>query len=268
MRSYFTHKAYPCVVDKFNASFNEDKLNCDDYWYAFTDLQRKISKNKCPICEIELTDIPNKTNTATLDHFRPKAQEMYPFLRCVPENYILMCSLCNTTYKGDLFPLIDESKRATGSKNIDDTKEEEALLFNPTEKDPLYFFELSFIQTQQGGILELKRNSKTISKDKNDYEYKQCTEMIEMFGLGYCHKDTRTDTRKEYNSKTKKMEILLVKKCRVDILTDHYNTFIELAKARSDKKSLALFLKNKNRKNELKKYGFFRFIMKNQFSIK
>ncbi|CAA6806886.1 MAG: Unknown protein [uncultured Sulfurovum sp.] len=268
MRGFFRHRAYPCVVDKFKTSFDRTKLNCDDYWFVFTDLQKRISNDKCPICEVKLTDKPNRTNTATLDHFRPKSKEMYPHLKCIPENYILMCSLCNTTYKEDIFPLFDESKRATEAKIIKDTKHEQPLLFNPTEIDPLHFFELAFRQTQQGGTLELKRNNKTIPKDKDSYEYQQCHKMITMFGLGYCHKDNRTDTRKERNLETGKMETIVVQECRIDILTKHYGTFIELAKARSNKKSLALFFKDKNRKNELKKYGFFRFIMKNQFTIK
>ncbi len=241
MRGYFTHRAYPCVVDKFKASFDANRLNCDDYWFAFTDLQKKISHNKCPICEVELTHIPNKTNTATLDHFRPKARGMYPHLKCEADNYILMCSLCNSTYKKDEFPLI----------------ENKPLLFNPTEKDPLDFFELAFRQTEQGGVLELKRKANI---PKNSYQYKRCETMIKLFGLGYCYKDIHPNDKPNKN----------IKECRIDILTKHYNTFIELAKAINDKnkKAMALILKNKNRSDELKKYGFFNFIMKKQFSIK
>jgi len=239
MRSYFTHKDYIYIVDKFNTSFDEDKLNCDDYWYIFTDLQKKISNNKCPICEVELSKHPNKPNTATLDHFRPKAENMYPHLKCTPTNYILMCSLCNSTYKKDKFPMLGEKP----------------LLFNPTEEDPLDFFELVFRYSDRGGILELKRRN-DIPKDSD--KYKICETMIKIFGLGYCYKDIHPNDNPNKE----------VKECRIDILTEHYTTFIELAKARSDKKSLALFFKNKNRINKLKKYGFFRFIMKNQFSIK
>jgi len=242
MRSYFTHRAYPCVVEKFKALFDETKLNCDDYWFAFTDLQRRISNNKCPICEVELSEYPNKTNTATLDHFKPKADNMYPLLKCEPKNYILMCSLCNSTYKKDTFPLLDEKP----------------LLFNPTENDPLDFFELAFRYSDKGGILELKRKAE-ISKDS--YEYKVCERMIKMFGLGYCHKDIHPNDKPTEE----------VKECRIDILTKHYGTFIELAKAKKNKenkKSLALFLRDKNRINELKKYGFYKFIIKNQFTIK
>jgi hypothetical protein len=52
-------------------------------------------------------------------------------------------------------------------------------------------------------------------------------------------------------------------------LTAHYEIFIELAKAinEQDKKSFALILSNKNRKEMLEKYGFFQFLINKQFSI-
>jgi hypothetical protein len=243
MREYCSHKDYNYLVVNFQGHFNKDKLNCDDYWFVFKDLQNKISNNKCPICEVELSDYPNKDNTATLDHFRPKANNMYPHLKCEPQNYILMCSLCNSTYKKDNFPLVDDLKRATD--------DEEPLLLNPIEEDPLDFFELAFRQTQSGGILELKRKD-TIPK--NSYEYKRCERMIKMFGLGYCNKYIHPSDE--------------AKNCRVEILTKHYTIFIEFAKARKNKKTLALFLRDKNRITELKKYGFFRFIIKEQFTLK
>jgi len=245
MRNYFTHPDYFSIKDNFEKSFDKLKLNCDEHWSVFTTLQQKISNNKCPICEVGLTNIPNKPNTATLDHFRPKSDNMYPKLKCEPKNYILMCSLCNSTYKKDDFPLLDDSKKTT--------VDEKPLLFNPTEEDPLDFFELVFKQTPTGGLLELKRKS-DISKDS--YKYKICETMIKTFGLGYCHK---------YNHPHE-----TIKKCRIGILAHHYITFIELAQAiaTKNKKATALILKEKNRAKELKEYGFFRFISKNQFSIK
>lgn len=75
MRGYFTHKDYQNTVSDFNTKFNNNR--CDAYWSIFTNIQKEISNNKCPICEVELTDIPNKTNTATLDHFRLKDANMY-----------------------------------------------------------------------------------------------------------------------------------------------------------------------------------------------
>jgi hypothetical protein len=251
MRGYFTHEEYQSSVDTFREKFNQD--GCGEYWSVFTKLQQKISNNNCPICEVELTNSPNKTNTATLDHFRPKAEDKYPLLKCEPENYILMCSLCNSTYKKDEFPLLDESKRAIDAKKVADTINEKPLLFNPTQKDPLDFFELAFRQTAQGGILELKRKS-TIPKDS--YEFQICDTMIKTFGLGYCEKYPHPNND--------------AKICRINILTKHYTTFIEMAKAIDEKnqKALALILSDQNRKNELEKYGFFRFMIKKQFTIK
>ncbi|MBN2782339.1 MAG: hypothetical protein JXQ66_03765 [Campylobacterales bacterium] len=249
MRCYFTHPEYQNCVNIFKAKFTENK--CDDYWSGFTALQQNVSNNKCPICEVELTNTPNKTHTATLDHFRPKDQDMYPNLKCKPENYILMCSLCNITYKKNDFPLLDILQKATNAKEVAETNNEQPLLFNPTEKNPLDFFELAFRQTAQGGILELKRKQ---GIPKDSYEYKICETMIKTFGLGYCESYPHPNDN--------------AKVCRIEILTKHYNTFVEFAKEikKQDQKSLALFLKDKNRIEELKKYGFFQFIVKKQFN--
>ena len=244
MRGLFLHTDYEDTVNKFKNS------DCD--WSIFQELHKNISNNKCPICEVELVDTPNHGYSSTIDHFRPKAVDMYPHLKCEPKNYILMCSLCNNRYKQAKFPLVDENKRATVAKTIEETHEEQPLLFNPAEKEPLYFFELAFRQTEAGNILELKRN-KTIPKDS--YEYQRCEAMIKLFGLGYVHKDIHPDEE--------------AKKLRLDVLIAHYETFIHLAEAimDNDEKSFVLILRDKNRKEMLEKYGFFQFLMKKQFSI-
>jgi hypothetical protein len=248
MRAIFSHSEYENTVNRFKES------DCD--WSIFQELHKGIANNKCPICEVELVEIPNHPYSATIDHFRPKKsnadKKMYPHLKCEPRNYILMCSLCNNRYKKAEFPLVDESKRATEAKTIEETKSEQPLLFNPAEEKPLYFFELAFRQTEAGNILELKRK-KTIHKDS--YDYLRCKEMIELFGLGYVHKNIHPDEE--------------TKQLRLDVLRLHYDTFIEFATIimKEDKKSLALFLQNKNRIEMLKKYGFFQFLMKKQFSI-
>ncbi len=245
MRSVFATNEYKKAIKEFNS--------CN--WSIFKRAYQLVSHSKCPICEVELKNSPNTYNSATIDHFRPK--NMYKDLKCVPENYLLMCQLCNERYKKAKFPLYDEKHRVTGAKTIQETKNEKPLLFNPAEEEPLHFFELVFIErTGLGGILELKRNTKTISKDKNDYEYQRCQKMIKLFGLGSCHNDIHPDSKS--------------KECRIDILRQHYAIFKEIAQAISDRneKSLALILKDKNRHEELQKYGFYKFLQKNQFSIK
>lgn len=256
MRQIFSHQDYTSTVSIFKTKFAQDQLNCDEYWTSFMGVHKDISNSKCPICEEELSEYPNKHNSPTIDHFRPKADNMYPKLRCEPENYLLMCSLCNSTYKEDKFPLLDEDKRATEANVLADTNDEMPLLINPAYQNPLDYFELAFRRTHQGGILELKRNSNKIPKNKDSYEYKICETTIKLFGLGYCN------TYEHPNENTKN--------CRIDILTKHYKSFIKLAEImqNKDRKGLALFMKDsKNKFEELEKYGFFKFIIKEQFTI-
>lgn len=244
MQGIFSHPEYETTVDTFKSS--------DCNWGVFQKLHKDISNNKCPICEVELVAIPNHHYAATIDHFRPQAKDMYPYLKCEPKNYILMCGLCNEKYKKAKFPLVDESKRAVGAKTIEEAKDEQPLLFNPAEEEPLYFFELAFRQTEAGGILELKRK-RTVSK--GSYDEQRCKEMIKLFGLGYVNKYPHPDEE--------------TKSLRIDVLRLHYETFIQLAKAinDNDQKSCALILNDKNRIEMLKKYGFFQFLRNKQFSV-
>jgi len=249
MREIFSHPDYADTVEEFEEYTQCAESKCQ--WSLFKDVHKKVANNKCPICETEL-DTENSDSFATIDHFRPQAEDMYPYLECEPKNYILMCSLCNTRYKKAKFPLAEGSIRATKAKTVEETKDEQPLLFNPTEENPLNFFELAFRQTEIGNILELKRKS-TISK--GSYNYQRCEAMITLFGLGYIHKNIHPDEE--------------TKQLRVDILTTHYETFIELAQAikNKDKKSAALILLDENRKEMLEKHGFFQFLLKNQFNV-
>ena len=251
MSGIFSHNDYNDTVVKFN-EFKTPNCSSDCDWSIFQDLHKSVSNNKCPICEVELVESPNHPYSATIDHFRPKAPDMYPGLKCEPKNYILMCSLCNNRYKAAKFPLLDETKRATKAQTITEARFEQPLLFNPAEEKPLDFFELAFRITEVGNILELKRKP-TIPK--GSYRYQRSAEMIKLFGLGYVHKDIHPDEGS--------------KSTRLDVLRLHYVVFIELAQAIKDnnKKALALILQDKNRKEMLKKYGFFQFLMEKQFSI-
>lgn len=251
MSGIFSHVDYDETVVKFN-DFKTPNCNSDCDWTLFQNIHKNVSNNKCPICEVELVESPNHPYSATIDHFRPKASDMYPGLKCEPKNYILMCRLCNNKYKEAKFPLLDESKRATKAKTITDARLEQPLLFNPAEEKPLDFFELAFRITEVGNILELKRKP-TIPK--GSYHYRRSAEMIKLFGLGNVHKDIHPDEDS--------------KALRLDVLRLHYETFIELAQAikGNDKKGFTLILMDENRKEMLKKYGFFDFLMKEQFSI-
>ncbi len=251
MRGVYIHPDYTDTVENFECLMRSQGGDCN-HWGVFKELHKDVANNKCPICEVELDVEGRIGSSATIDHFRPQAEDMYPYLKCEPKNYILMCSLCNSRYKQSKFPLVDESERAVAATTIEETHTEQPLLFNPAEEKPLFFFELAFRKTEIGNILELKRNN-AISKDS--YEYRRCEAMIKLFGLGYIHKNIHPDKE--------------TKNLRVDILTSHYETFIQLAQVikNKDKKSFALIMSDKNRKEELQKYGFFQFLLKKQFHI-
>jgi len=250
MQGVFTHTDYADTVERFNEYKLCEESECQHG--IFKALHKDVANNKCPVCEVELDMKGVVGSSGTIDHFRPQSSKMYPLLKCEPKNYILMCNLCNTRYKESKFPLVDESKRAVTATTIEETYNEQPLLFNPAEENPLDFFELAFKQTEVGHVLELQIKA---SIPENSYEYQRSEKMINLFGLGYVHKDIHPDEE--------------TKKLRVDILTAHYETFIEFAQLVHDgnETQQALFMRDENRIIELKKYGFFQFLSKKQFHI-
>lgn len=145
---------------------NLDKLQLPDGWHARADSAKakgvdKISENggvwrelkgplkalshdKCYYCEI----IQERSDGA-VDHFRPKKD--YPWSAFSPENYRFSCTYCNsrrtdeennrTGGKGEYFPLLDESKRASNS--TDEVSESPVLIdpCNPNEPGLIDFDE-------------------------------------------------------------------------------------------------------------------------------
>ena len=239
MKGIFSHSDYTVLVTDF------DKVKCD--WSVFKPLHREISNNRCPICEVRLTESAQGTK-ATIDHFRPKGEGLYTFLKCDPENYIVMCEECNNLYKESKFPIYDDTKRAV---NISELKTEQNLLINPARREPTEFFELVFKTLVNGAnVLELKRRS-DIAKDS--YEYKRCETMIKLFGLGYCDKA-------KYPNDSAKI-------CRINLLREHFDMFYPLAKALDSKDQLEITNILVNHKDRLKQYGFYDFLVKKQFKI-
>lgn len=237
MKKIFSHSEYSRLVSEF------DTENCN--WAIFKPLHKLISNNRCPICEVVLTE----NNQGTIDHFRPKGENLYPFLKCDPENYIIMCEECNSLYKESKFPIYNDANRAT---KISDLKSEQNLLINPARRDAIDFFELVFKTLENGSnVLELKRKE-DIQKDS--YEYKRCETMIKTFGLGYCDKN-------KYPNENAKV-------CRINLLRQHFDTFYPLAKAITEKNKKEIINILTIEKERLKKYGFYNFLIKNQFKIK
>ena len=232
-----------------NKSFEEEKnLNTNNgYWTMFLNIHKTISKNRCPVCEELLDQKGIRETKSSIDHFRPKSGEGtdpgYPFMEYEENNYIIMCQSCNNDYKKSFFPLEDNSPRAITKEGIVDEK---PLLIDLRKEDPLDFFELVFSDKfLPYPILELKRK-KTILKSSSDYN--RIKETIKLYGLGNCHKvvDNKNMT------------------CRHILLNTHYNNFIDLASAIKMKKDFTPIL---DANPELIAYGFFRFLINEQFEI-
>ncbi len=106
-------------------------------WKDMKDALAERSHDKCWYCEIVQERSDNN-----VDHFRPKA--LYSWLAFELSNFRYACTYCNSLHKnpntgetggkGDHFPLVDESKRATVEGEEDN---ESPLLLDPCRsQDP------------------------------------------------------------------------------------------------------------------------------------
>lgn len=94
---------------------------------------------KCCYCERKLNSY------GAVEHYRPKGavkqapqqNQEYPgyyWLAYDWNNLLVSCERCNTSHKGNLFPLMDNNARARS--HHDDTAIEQPFLINPTVVDP------------------------------------------------------------------------------------------------------------------------------------
>ncbi|HRF57626.1 MAG TPA: hypothetical protein PLV58_09540, partial [Campylobacterales bacterium] len=206
--------------------YEVDECNWSEFKQAFL----KFSKNKCPICEIQINQY------ADIDHYRPESK--YEFLKCCCYNYMIMCSSCNRKHKHASFPLNNAK-----ANNIDEVGNEEPLLVNPRKENVFDYFKLVFVMREHGKlVLEIAPKDGLAGA-----ELQKAKETIKIYGIGNCEEDTRIDD------------------CRIDLFEQHYENFIELAEARKTSREKFLeLLKNKPKKKD---YGFVGFIAKGQFEI-
>lgn len=105
---------------------------------------RKDQHDKCAYCESYLPAI----TYGDVEHFRPKAyyqQEKegkrsktgYYWLTYDWENLLYSCEVCNRSYKKNLFPLVDVTKRADTPEK--DMTKEQPVLINPMKENPEEF---------------------------------------------------------------------------------------------------------------------------------
>ena len=105
------------------------------------DLLLRAQHDKCCFCESKFP----ATSPGAIEHFRPKGgvkQESgkpmlfpgYYWLAYSWTNLLVSCETCNTSYKGSLFPLADEEKRARSHR--DDIDAETPIFIDPAIEDP------------------------------------------------------------------------------------------------------------------------------------
>ena len=256
MSHLYVHADYPAALSAFNNSTGERK------WSKFKSVHLEVAKHKCPICECSLKQdelLERASNNgvvtikATMDHYRPKDESLYPFLKYEHTNYILMCSDCNQAYKGNLFPLHNSTpNRVTSVENL---AAENPLIVNPISDDLLGLFHLVFRYTQSGRkVLELKADS------TDAYLKEKAEETIKVFNLGDCEVNVNENSN--------------VHTCRIGLLNDHFKKFygfIEALKNRAlsetkdeEKIHIEKAISEIN-KYSLKSYGFYEFIKKSQY---
>jgi hypothetical protein len=90
---------------------------------------------------------------------------------------------------------------------------------------------------------------------KNSYEYRKAEETIRFFGLGKCHKQEPKDSNKSLCRAFDE---------RILTLASHYDALYDLAKAIDEKKDFEEILEANPK---LMEYGFFRFLINEQFKI-
>jgi uncharacterized protein (TIGR02646 family) len=102
---------------------------------------KKAQHDKCAFCESKVSHIAH----GDVEHYRPKGgvrqnasdpldQPGYFWLAYVWENLFFACQLCNQSFKKNMFPLADPSRRARS--HLDDLTAEEPMLIHPAEEKP------------------------------------------------------------------------------------------------------------------------------------
>jgi len=101
----------------------------------------RTQHNKCCYCESELSP----TSYGVVEHYRPKGSVRqapghpaefpgYYWLAYDWSNLLVSCEVCNTSYKGILFPLVDHETRARS--HHDQLDLEQPLFINPAIDNP------------------------------------------------------------------------------------------------------------------------------------
>ncbi|PRD40524.1 hypothetical protein C5748_26495 [Phyllobacterium phragmitis] len=146
-----------------------------DVWRGLKQPLMELSHGKCYYCEIV-----QERSDGAVDHFRPKSK--YPWSAFSSANYRFACTFCNSVRtdkdseksggKGDKFPLLDESKRATC---CDEEANEGPILLDPCKPD-------------EPGLIDFDETGKPIPtylEQAHAGRYRRATESIKLYHLDH-----------------------------------------------------------------------------------
>ncbi|MEG1401002.1 hypothetical protein [Bacteroides sp.] len=123
------------------------------------DALKIIQKDTCCFCESKVTPV----GYGDIEHFRPKGafqrakgeslhKPGYFWLAYDWSNLLFACQVCNSSYKKNLFPLVDETKRAHG--HAFSISHEEPIIINPSMEEPSlhidFYQEIPYGKTPRG----------------------------------------------------------------------------------------------------------------------
>ena len=128
----------------------DEKFSFKSSIYGHKTVKRSLintQHGKCVFCEVK-----KETGEGHVEHFRPKGGYKqnpedslgvpgYYWLAYEWDNLFFSCFTCNSSYKKNLFPLTDSTKRA--QNHHDDLSEEDALLIHPVDDEPEEFIEFN-----------------------------------------------------------------------------------------------------------------------------
>ena len=125
-----------------NGSLSSEDFKGKNYWGEVKKDLSRFQHGKCCFCERGR----DANREADVDHFRPKLAHNnkpaaehngYWWLAYDWENLFFVCSTCNSAYKKNSFPLINEEDRAFDKDS--DLSQERPYLLNPVLDNPEQF---------------------------------------------------------------------------------------------------------------------------------
>jgi uncharacterized protein (TIGR02646 family) len=139
-----TKKGKPKAAAHCRAHARGKPIEVDSGIYGHTSVKEALlaaQHDKCCFCESKIAHVA----FGHVEHFRPKGGVRqakgkpletpgYFWLAYSWDNLLVACELCNTRFKGNLFPLRDPSRRA--KRKADKLTLEEPMFLDPASEDP------------------------------------------------------------------------------------------------------------------------------------